>query len=122
MRGPSWDLSPESMRRSSAHSSPANCSTWWRPCRRSEIMANVLLGVTGSVAAIRIPDLYSELKRAGHQVKVVATQASLYFFDPAVLDPLDSTLPFRNPSVVVLDVDEWPGRGSGKRCVPADAV
>jgi phosphopantothenoylcysteine decarboxylase len=85
-------------------------------------MANVLLGVTGSVAAIRTPELFSALKQTGHKVNVVATQASLYFFDPATLDPLDPARPTRNPSVVVLDEDEWPGRGKGKRYVRDDPV
>jgi phosphopantothenoylcysteine decarboxylase len=82
-------------------------------------MANVLLGVTGSVAALRTPALYEELKRAGHQVKVVATEASLYFFDPAELDPGQ---PQRNPQVVILDEDEWPGRTQGKRWQRTDPV
>jgi phosphopantothenoylcysteine decarboxylase len=85
-------------------------------------MANILLGVTGSVAAIRTPELYQALKQAGHQVRVVATQASLYFFDPAVLDPLASAKPKRNPEVVVLDDDEWPARTSGRRWQRDDAV
>jgi phosphopantothenoylcysteine decarboxylase len=76
-------------------------------------MANVLLGVTGSVAAIRTPLLYEELKRTGHRVKVVATQASLYFFDPAILDPADPARPARNREVTFLDEDEWPGRSAG---------
>ena len=46
-------------------------------------MANVLFGVTGSVAAIYTRELYDDLRRAGHQVKVVATRSALYFFDPA---------------------------------------
>jgi phosphopantothenoylcysteine decarboxylase len=78
-------------------------------------MANVLLGVTGSVAALKTPALYAELKRLGHRVKVVATGPALYFFDPAGLDPLDPTRPRRNPEVVVLDEDEWPGRDQGRR-------
>jgi phosphopantothenoylcysteine decarboxylase len=78
-------------------------------------MANVLLGVTGSVAAIKVPELYDLLKRAGHQVKVVATGPSLYFFDPAALDPADPARPQRNPEVVILDEDEWPGMGEGRR-------
>ena len=85
-------------------------------------MAKVLLGLTGSVAAIRTPELYAQLKRAGHQVKVVATEASLYFFDPALLDPLDSVRPARNASIVVLDGDEWPGRTAGKRYVRDEPV
>jgi phosphopantothenoylcysteine decarboxylase len=78
-------------------------------------MANVLLGVTGSVASILTPDLYQRLKEAGHHVKVVATQASLYFFDPAALDPVETASPRRNPEGVVLDEDEWPGMGEGRR-------
>jgi phosphopantothenoylcysteine decarboxylase len=76
-------------------------------------MANVLLGVTGSVAALLTPALYEKLKQAGHQVKVVATRASLYFFDPAALDAAEPGR--RNPEVVVLDEDEWPGIGAGRR-------
>jgi phosphopantothenoylcysteine decarboxylase len=85
-------------------------------------MSEILLGVTGSVAAIKTPDLYQSLKRAGHTVKVVATSASLYFFDPAVLDPLDPAQPRRNPEVVVLDEDEWPGREEGRRYQREDEV
>jgi phosphopantothenoylcysteine decarboxylase len=75
-------------------------------------MANVLLGVTGSVAAIKTPELFARLRDAGHAVKVVATQSALYFFDPATLDPTHTG---RNPDVVVLDEDEWPGRETGQR-------
>lgn len=73
-------------------------------------MANVLLGVTGSVAAIRTPELFAALRGMGHAVKVVATDSSLYFFNPAELDP---QRPTRNLDVVVLDEDEWPGRSKG---------
>src|SRR5262245_46494443 len=85
-------------------------------------MANVLLGVTGSVAAIRTPELFGSLRAAGHQVRVVATQPSLYFFDPALLEPLDAGRAIRNRSVVILDEDEWPGRNSGKRYVRDEPV
>jgi phosphopantothenoylcysteine decarboxylase len=71
--------------------------------------------VTGSVAAVRVPDLYRRLRESGHAVKVVATQASLYFFDPASLDPADPARPERNRDVVILDEDEWPGRAEGHR-------
>ena len=74
-------------------------------------MAKVLLGVTGSVAAIRTPALFESLKQAGHEVKVVATRAALYFFDPAHLDGHGGE---RNRDVVFLDEDEWPGRSAGK--------
>jgi phosphopantothenoylcysteine decarboxylase len=85
-------------------------------------MAKVLLGVTGSVAAIRTPELYQELKQAGHTVKVVATRAALYFFDPAALDPVDPLRPARNPNVVIIDEDEWPGSASGQRYRRDDPV
>lgn len=75
-------------------------------------MANILLGVTGSVAAVKTPLLYETLRRPGHAVKVVATQASLYFFDPASI-PRDS---------LVLDEDEWPGRSDGRRWQREDEV
>ena len=68
---------------------------------------NVLLGVTGSVAAIKTPALYEALREAGHAVRVVATKASTYFFDPATFSP--SPEGKRNPVVVSLDEDEWPG-------------
>jgi phosphopantothenoylcysteine decarboxylase len=61
-------------------------------------MANVLLGATGSVAAVRVPALVAGLMTAGHSVKVVATDAATYFFDPA---------PLR--AILTLDADEWPG-------------
>ncbi len=61
-------------------------------------MANVLLGATGSVAAVRVPTLFADLSAAGHAVKIVATKSATYFFDPAtVRDHL------------TLDSDEWPG-------------
>jgi phosphopantothenoylcysteine decarboxylase len=68
-------------------------------------MANILLGVTGSVAALKTPLLYETLWCPGHVVKVVATQASLYFFDPAEI-PREA---------LILDEDEWPGRNEGRR-------
>jgi len=82
-------------------------------------VANVLLGVTGSVAALKTPELYAALVAAGLRVRVVATQASLYFFDPRALDP---SRPERNPEVVVLDEDEWPGREEGELARRGDAV
>jgi phosphopantothenoylcysteine decarboxylase len=62
-------------------------------------MANVLIGATGSVAAVRVPALVEALAAEGHAVKVVATDAALYFFDAQLLP--GGTL-FR-------DADEWPG-------------
>ncbi len=85
-------------------------------------MANVLLGVTGSVAALRTPALYAELKMAGYAVKVVATRSSLYFFDPLGLDPVGTEAPTRNREAVILDEDEWPGLSEGRRYERTDEV
>lgn len=85
-------------------------------------MAKVLLGVTGSVAAIKTPEVVAALQQAGHAVKVVATTPATYFFDPAVIDPVDPAAPARNPDVVSLDEDEWPGRGEGQRYTRKDLV
>ncbi len=74
-------------------------------------MANILLGVTGSVAAVRVPALFDACVAAGHAVKVVATDAATYFFDPA---PLGKFL--------IRDSDEWPGRDSGKLYERGDDV
>ncbi|MBM3996341.1 MAG: phosphopantothenoylcysteine decarboxylase [Planctomycetes bacterium] len=67
-------------------------------------MSNVLLGVTGSVAAIHTPDLYADLRHAGHAVKIVATKAACHFFDAAGIEARDGA---RNKDVVILDEDEW---------------
>ena len=40
-------------------------------------MANILLGVTGSVAAIHTPLLFQELIKAGHAAKIIATRQRL---------------------------------------------
>jgi phosphopantothenoylcysteine decarboxylase len=80
-------------------------------------MARILLGVTGSVAAIRTPILFDLLKTGGHEVRIVATKASLYFFDAAHFSPLigPDGSPKRNRNLVTLDEDEWPGLDHGKK-------
>ena len=82
-------------------------------------MANILLGVTGSVAAIHTGLLFNELKQAGHSVKVVATHTAQYFFDPSAIEPSNGQ---RNREVVILDEDEWPGRADGRRYLRGDTV
>lgn len=86
-------------------------------------MANVLLGATGSVAAIRVPALFEALVAAGHSVKVVATDAATYFFDAtAVGRTRGSGQRERDRAVIVLDEDEWPGRAAGNRYDRGDTV
>jgi phosphopantothenoylcysteine decarboxylase len=67
-------------------------------------MARIILGVTGSVAAVRTPALYAALRAMGHPVRVVATEPALYFFDPAELGPAG---PDGGP--LYRDADEWAG-------------
>jgi phosphopantothenoylcysteine decarboxylase len=85
-------------------------------------MARVLLGVTGSVAATKTPELFQMLEDAGHQVKIVATDSATYFFNPADIHPPNSQEGDRNPEVVILDQDEWPGRDMGRRYQRDDLV
>ena len=95
-------------------------------------MPNVLLGATGSVAAVRIPAIFEALNADGHAIKVVATEAATYFFDAASVGrglakgqegmAKLSTQPKRDPSIVILDEDEWPGRGLGNMYERGDSV
>jgi len=80
-------------------------------------MARLILGVTGSVAAIKTPELLAALRRAGHDVRIVATKPALYFIRP---DEIDATLAGREPAeerevptarVLLRDEDEWPAPG-----------
>ncbi len=59
----------------------------------------VLLGVTGSVAAKLTPDLLEKLQSAGHEVQIVATESSLYFWN-------DNHVNVK----VWTEKDEWPGK------------
>ena len=66
--------------------------------------ANVLLGVTGSVAAIKTKILYEGLQER-YNVRIVATESALNFLE--TIDGFDSAMVFR-------DRDEWDSwRGIG---------
>jgi phosphopantothenoylcysteine decarboxylase len=76
-------------------------------------MAKIVLGVTGSVAAVKAPELRQQLIDAGHEVKLVATEAALAFFDPAAIPsspeaPVGELLTVRGQSAIYFDSDEWP--------------
>jgi len=60
----------------------------------------ILLGTTGSVAAILTPKLIGQLVKAGHEVEVAATEPSLYFWKKEQVG-----VP------VWRDRDEWPETG-----------
>ncbi len=73
-------------------------------------MGRVILGVTGSVAAIRTPELFAELRAAEHVIRVVATEPALYFFDAGQLAAQHGKPTDEEPSDPVFrDRDEWPG-------------
>ncbi len=64
-------------------------------------MPRVILGVTGSVAAVRTPALDAQLREAGHEVRIIATKPATHFFH---YDEL------ADPSLLFLDEDEWPAK------------
>jgi len=73
-------------------------------------MARVILGVTGSVAAIRTPELFATLRASEHLVRVVATEPALYFFDAGQLASRRRKPTEEEPADPVFrDRDEWPG-------------
>lgn len=67
-------------------------------------MSRVVLGVTGSVAAVRTPALFAALRELGHDVRIVATEPSLFFFDPVELGPAGDS-----GKRLYRDADEWDG-------------
>jgi phosphopantothenoylcysteine decarboxylase len=74
-------------------------------------MARLILGVTGSVAAIKTPELLQALRRAGHDVRIVATGPAIYFVRP---DEIEAAIEGREgptSRVLLTDEDEWPAPG-----------
>lgn len=69
-------------------------------------MARVVVGVTGSVAAIRTPELRAALRDRGHAVRVAATEPALKFFDPLALGPPEPEDEARGSSLY-READEW---------------
>lgn len=63
-------------------------------------MFKLLIGITGSVAATRLPDLTRAFLNIGYDIRIVSTSHALYFFDreaPEIRDRL------------ITDDNEWPG-------------
>ncbi len=67
-------------------------------------MAEILLGVTGSVACYRAADLARELMRAGHTVRACLTRSAGKFVTPALFEALTG-----NPALI--DAFDEPERG-----------
>jgi len=51
-------------------------------------MANIILGVTGSIAAYKAADIASQLTKLGHEVTCVLTKEALEFVTPLTLQTL----------------------------------
>ena len=67
-------------------------------------MSRIVLGVTGSVAAIRTPAIVRQLLDSRHDVRVVATESALHFFDAEEFARTFET----GVRVLYRDRDEWP--------------
>lgn len=72
---------------------------------------NVLLGITGSVAAILTRQVIEKLREAEYMVKAVATQSALYFCGPLL--KVSSSLETDGARKLFLDKDEWPDEKLG---------
>ncbi|MDP3850746.1 MAG: phosphopantothenoylcysteine decarboxylase [Luteolibacter sp.] len=59
---------------------------------------NIVLGISGSIAAYKAADLASQLVKAGHDVHVVMTRAATEFITPLTMQTLT-----RNPVIVSLE-------------------
>ena len=59
---------------------------------------NIVLGISGSIAAYKAADLASQLVKAGHEVHVVMTRAATEFITPLTLQTLT-----RQPVLVTLE-------------------
>jgi phosphopantothenoylcysteine decarboxylase len=63
-------------------------------------MAKILLGISGSVAAIKTPELADGLQHQVHEIKVVSTKAAQYFVTKGEFD-----------CDFLTDAEEWPSDG-----------
>ena len=59
---------------------------------------NIVLGITGSIAAYKAADLTSQLTKSGHEIRVVMTRAATEFITPLTLQVLS-----RQPVLVSLE-------------------
>lgn len=59
---------------------------------------NIVLGITGSIAAYKSADLTSQLTQLGHEVHIVMTQAATEFITPLTLQVLS-----RHPVLISLE-------------------
>ncbi|WP_020008703.1 bifunctional phosphopantothenoylcysteine decarboxylase/phosphopantothenate--cysteine ligase CoaBC [Salinicoccus albus] len=77
-------------------------------------MANIVIGVTGGIAAYKAVDLTSKLIQAGHNVRVVLTDNALEFVTPLAFQAIGrnhvytNTFKEEDPSVIShIKIGEW---------------
>ncbi len=77
-------------------------------------MANIVIGVTGGIAAYKAVDLTSKLIQGGHQVRVVLTENALEFITPLAFQAISrnhvytDTFKEEDPSVIShINIGEW---------------
>mgnify|MGYP001190335475 FL=1 len=77
-------------------------------------MANIVIGVTGGIAAYKAVDLTSKLIQAGHEVRVVLTDNALEFITPLAFQAISrnhvytNTFKEEDPSVIAhINIGEW---------------
>ncbi|WP_271400141.1 bifunctional phosphopantothenoylcysteine decarboxylase/phosphopantothenate--cysteine ligase CoaBC [Salinicoccus roseus] len=77
-------------------------------------MANIVIGVTGGIAAYKTVDLTSKLIQAGHEVRVVLTDNALEFITPLAFQAIGrnhvytNTFKEEDPSVIShINIGEW---------------
>jgi phosphopantothenoylcysteine decarboxylase/phosphopantothenoylcysteine decarboxylase/phosphopantothenate--cysteine ligase len=68
-------------------------------------MANILLGVTGSIAAYKAADLANNLTKRGHSVSVVMTQNACQFVSPLTFSTLTKNPVYTDSFAKVKDFD-----------------
>jgi phosphopantothenoylcysteine decarboxylase/phosphopantothenate--cysteine ligase len=54
----------------------------------SSMASNILIGISGSIAAYKMADVVSQLKKQGHQVQCILTESATQFVTPLVLETL----------------------------------
>lgn len=77
-------------------------------------MANIVIGVTGGIAAYKAVDLTSKLVQGGHAVRVVLTENALEFITPLAFQAISrnhvytDTFKEEDPSVIShINISEW---------------
>lgn len=54
----------------------------------SSMASNILIGITGSIAAYKMADVVSQLTKQGHKVRCILTESATQFVTPLVLETL----------------------------------